>query len=105
MVKYNTLNLFPHKETLLNLRYDVPRKFYLMRGASDSVTDLFQIPQTPRMSPIWNCKVITIARKAKLNIGWLLSTQHCNRFLQIYITNHFNLTLNYTVRVADCCKH
>ena len=26
-------------------------------------------------------------------------------FLRIYITNHLNHTLNYTARVANCCKH
>ena len=26
-------------------------------------------------------------------------------FLGIYQTNHLNLTLNYIVYVADCCKH
>ena len=26
---------------------------------------------------------------------------HCNKFFRIYITNH----MNYTVRVANCCKH
>ena len=26
---------------------------------------------------------------------------HCNKFLRIYVTNHLNLTLNYTVRVAN----
>ena len=30
---------------------------------------------------------------------------HCNKFLRIYKTNHLNLTLNYTVRVASFCKH
>ena len=31
--------------------------------------------------------------------------QHCTKFLQIYQTNHLNLTMKYTVFVANCCKH
>ena len=30
---------------------------------------------------------------------------HCNKFLRIYITNHLNLTMNYSVCNANCCKH
>ena len=30
---------------------------------------------------------------------------HCNKFLRIYLTNHLNLTMNYTVCVENCCKH
>ena len=30
---------------------------------------------------------------------------HSNKFLRIYQTNNFNLTVNYTVCVANCCKH
>ena len=30
---------------------------------------------------------------------------HCNKSLRIYITNHLNITLNYTIRVSNCCKH
>ena len=32
-------------------------------------------------------------------------THHSNKFLRIYQTNHLNLTMNYTLRVANCCKH
>ena len=28
-----------------------------------------------------------------------------NKFLRTYQTNHLNLVLNYTVCVANCCKH
>ena len=32
---------------------------------------------------------------------YLIRKIHCTKFLRIYQTNHLNLTLNYTVRVAN----
>ena len=50
----------------------------------------------------------TIHHFSKKNTSRKLCTfpsQHCNKFLRIYQTNHLNLTMNYTVHVANCCKH
>ena len=44
------------------------------RGTSDSVTDSFQIPLTPRMFPVWDFLVGIFARKVLLNMGRVLST-------------------------------
>ena len=35
----------------------------------------------------------------------LISSLHWNKFLRIYQTNYLNLTMNFTVCVANCCKH
>ena len=30
---------------------------------------------------------------------------HCNKFFKNYHKNNLNLAMNYTVCVANCCKH
>ena len=37
----------------------------------------FQIPLTPRMFPVWDFVVRVFARKAMLNMGWVITIFNC----------------------------